>query len=459
MALKLARSRDEALLYLDLTPCERCGSIDVDWDTAVVAADGGLARSYHGTCQGCGLAREYLFALPEPGSVPLAGEQVIFGGERPSELLDAGEWLWVADLAASDVPVDDPEEARRTLSTAVAAVGEVLKFVPDGAAQPPDAAFWSERGQRVRAAEPGRFDRERLAVVRDTYRDQLAELDGPPPAAPTSAPAGPPAGPDRPLDVEGARRWLRETLLAVATAVYPETEPLVERDDGPLRSDPGPAGTPGGYSASVSVSTGASRPPWDAGQAVQRAGDELAARGWRLDERSETGDRHEVVARRAGFVAVAAMLGRQGILRLSGHTPTTLLAPDAPAPAGTDAADWAPANEVESALLAARRLGDEDAFLGLLRQVPLFLPAPDELELAESDEPVPFGTTTVDGVVHLVAFTSPDSLAHVLAEDAQSWLEITYPDLVRRWPDPTWRLAVDPGTPIETYLTVTAGTA
>jgi hypothetical protein len=158
-------------------------------------------------------------------------------------------------------------------------------------------------------------------------------------------------------------------------------------------------------------------------------------------------------------VAVAAMLGRQGILRLSGHTPTTLLAPDAPAPAGTDAADWAPANEVESALLAARRLGDEDAFLGLLRQVPLFLPAPDELELAESDEPVPFGTTTVDGVVHLVAFTSPDSLAHVLAEDAQSWLEITYPDLVRRWPDPTWRLAVDPGTPIETYLTVTAGTA
>ncbi|MCG5218935.1 hypothetical protein [Streptosporangium sp. KLBMP 9127] len=35
----------------------------------------------------------------------------------------------------------------------------------------PAEAFWSDRGQRVRDAEPSRFQLDRLMVVRGTYRD------------------------------------------------------------------------------------------------------------------------------------------------------------------------------------------------------------------------------------------------------------------------------------------------
>ncbi|NUP03160.1 MAG: hypothetical protein HOW59_35090, partial [Nonomuraea sp.] len=94
-----------------------------------------------------------------------------FGGAEPSELLDAGEWLWVADLTASDVPVHDRAEARRVLRIATAAVEEVVKFVPPGAEAVPDDGFWSERGLGMRTAEPGRFQLDRLLIVRDTYQE------------------------------------------------------------------------------------------------------------------------------------------------------------------------------------------------------------------------------------------------------------------------------------------------
>ena len=109
--------------------------------------------------------------MPEPGHVR-------FGDDRPSELLDPGEWLAVADAYASTGPADtsqlDPESARRLdadLATAVAALDEVLKFVPAGADAVPVEAFWSDRGRAVHAAEPGRFRAIRLRAVRDAYAD------------------------------------------------------------------------------------------------------------------------------------------------------------------------------------------------------------------------------------------------------------------------------------------------
>jgi hypothetical protein len=78
-------------------------------------------------------------------------------------------------MTASDVPTDDPTAGLNALSIAVAAMNEILKFIPAGAETVPDEAFWSERGRRVRDQEPGRFDRERLLVVRDSYWSSLAE--------------------------------------------------------------------------------------------------------------------------------------------------------------------------------------------------------------------------------------------------------------------------------------------
>ncbi|GAA1512248.1 hypothetical protein GCM10009677_51550 [Sphaerisporangium rubeum] len=165
----VARTRDEAHLYLDLHPCAACGSVDVTWQDALVTSGGSAATRYSGICPGCGAAREYVFASPRR-EVVAAGFPV-FGGPEPSRLLDAGEWLWVADLTAGNVPAGDPVAARRALAVAAAAVEEVVKFIPPGADRVPDEAFWSDRGRRVRAAEPGRFQVDRLLVVRDTYRE------------------------------------------------------------------------------------------------------------------------------------------------------------------------------------------------------------------------------------------------------------------------------------------------
>ncbi|MEV0973858.1 hypothetical protein [Microtetraspora glauca] len=173
MAFAVARTRDEAHLYLDLHPCKQCGSVETEWGRGLVNVEGELADRYAGTCDGCGAEREFLFGLPERPVMP-AGYPT-FGGKESSQLIDAGEWMWVADLTAGNVPVADRAEAHRVLSVAAAAVEEIVKFIPPGQEEVPDDGFWSERGRTVRAAEPGRFQLDRLLVVRDTYRDLAAQ--------------------------------------------------------------------------------------------------------------------------------------------------------------------------------------------------------------------------------------------------------------------------------------------
>ncbi|MEU4326091.1 hypothetical protein [Nonomuraea dietziae] len=173
MSFAVARTRDEAHLYLDLHPCKECGSVETAWSHALVTVEGELASRYAGDCEECGAAREFLFGLPQRPVMP--DGYPTFGGPEPSQLLDAGEWLWVADLTAGNVPVNDQAEARRSLSIAAAAVEEVLKFAEPGADEVPDTAFWSPRGLETRAAEPGRFTVDRLLVVRDTYRELVSD--------------------------------------------------------------------------------------------------------------------------------------------------------------------------------------------------------------------------------------------------------------------------------------------
>lgn len=168
MAFAVARTRDEALLYLELTPCQDCGSTEAPWEQALIEVDGELASCYAGVCAGCGAEREYWFGLP-PRETPADGWPT-FGGGEPSELLDAGQWLAVADRAAGSVP-SDAQEAGRVLSVARAAVEEVLKFIPPGHDAVPDDEFWTPDGRQVHDAEPGRFRLDRLLVVRDTYQE------------------------------------------------------------------------------------------------------------------------------------------------------------------------------------------------------------------------------------------------------------------------------------------------
>ena len=182
MALPVARTRDEAHLYMDMRPCVTCGKSEVHWDTALTTDDGSPARRYTGTCPGCGSAREFIFRLPIRPLLPRPGDVVLFGAEEPSELLDAGEWLYVADICAQAAvggpdrepgPILTPE-ARESLIVAIAAMDEVLKFIADGRDEVPRGGFWSDRGRRLRQTEPGRFCRRRLLSVRNSYRDALS---------------------------------------------------------------------------------------------------------------------------------------------------------------------------------------------------------------------------------------------------------------------------------------------
>ncbi|MEU7631372.1 hypothetical protein AB0C34_15490 [Nocardia sp. NPDC049220] len=177
ISLRLARTNAEAHLYMDLHPCDACGASDFHPRSSVVMIVHDLGSRYHGTCPSCGTEREFVFRIPEQTHAP-SGDAVQYGDARPSELLDPGEWLWVADSASGQGPADpsglSPEETTRQryfLAVAVAAIAEVLKFVPEGADAVPDSAFVSERGHSVYAAEPGRFSKPRLEAVLGAYRD------------------------------------------------------------------------------------------------------------------------------------------------------------------------------------------------------------------------------------------------------------------------------------------------
>jgi hypothetical protein len=175
MPLPPARTPYEAHLYMDLHPCDRCGGIEVAWESALIDDGGSPARRYWGACGDCGANREFVFALPETQVSTEAESTVSFGGPEPSRLLDPGEWLLVADLCAQAGAGQD-DEARYNLEVAVAAMAEILKFAPACPDAVPASAFTSARGRTVYQQEPGRFDRRRLQVVRASYRDSLDRL-------------------------------------------------------------------------------------------------------------------------------------------------------------------------------------------------------------------------------------------------------------------------------------------
>lgn len=162
----IARTPTEMMLYLELTPCPDCGSDQADWHDRLTEVDDEPVLSCTGVCAGCGARREYLFSQP-----PRIQDEP-FGGPEPSELVDAGQWLTIADRIAAQVAVhDDSEAARAAMAIARRAVEEVVKFVPPSADAVPDEAFWTEAGRSERALDPGRFRLERLLVIRDSYTD------------------------------------------------------------------------------------------------------------------------------------------------------------------------------------------------------------------------------------------------------------------------------------------------
>lgn len=165
-----ARSVQEAGLYVELHPCD-CGAAG-ELTFSMIERDGTPVALYEGVCPGCGQTRRFEFAVP---AEPVPGRA--YGGEQPSAIIDAGEFLWYSDRAAERAASTDPADprGRSALDGAIAALDEVLKFIPAGADAVPREAIGSEVGQAVYDANPDRFTRERLNYRRELLQDARAQ--------------------------------------------------------------------------------------------------------------------------------------------------------------------------------------------------------------------------------------------------------------------------------------------
>jgi hypothetical protein len=165
----VARSLDEARLYLDLHPhaCGYAGRFDPQF--RLDRRDGRLVAVYQGACPGCSEQRRLEFAVPE---TTVEG----YGADEPSRILDAGEFLWASDRAAEQAGAlaeSDRKGARAALDVAIDALREVLKFGPVTAAE----QLGSELGRQVFEANPDRFGTDRLRQRLDLLTDARSRLE------------------------------------------------------------------------------------------------------------------------------------------------------------------------------------------------------------------------------------------------------------------------------------------
>lgn len=120
-------------------------------------------------------------------------------------------------------------------------------------------------------------------------------------------------------------------------------------------------------------------------------------------------------------------------------------------PAAT--AGFEPANDLESQLLDAAVSGSQDTFLSVLLLAKVLLPVAEgaEASVRPGDERFAWRVDKIDDQPYVVVFTSPERLdAHM--DQPVEVLAIRFVQLIRAWPDDSWSLAVNPGTPIAATL-------
>ncbi len=143
--------------------------------------EGDLASRYTGACARCGADRRFELRIPEatsprprPGSSSAAPSppscSIPASGSASPTITPAGSPSAPCSMAT-------PSVRRVTdLAVAIAAIDEIRKFAPPGAAEVPSSAFFSPLGRATWDKEPGRFRVVRLQAVRKAYVDAAAQL-------------------------------------------------------------------------------------------------------------------------------------------------------------------------------------------------------------------------------------------------------------------------------------------
>ncbi|MEU8266453.1 hypothetical protein AB0B89_04735 [Sphaerisporangium sp. NPDC049002] len=175
MASLHARTLTEAYLFVDLTAVatERGDALEPVRDyaahTKLTEVAGAWKLRFDGRDIGLRLAFDVF--VPFESEFQARRERLRFG-EGPSELIDAGQWRVAGAGYAQRAMRDDlrhredPGDAALSESVVVGwecardAAAEVAKFLPEGAAEVPATAFWSEMGETALRDEPELFTRE-----------------------------------------------------------------------------------------------------------------------------------------------------------------------------------------------------------------------------------------------------------------------------------------------------------
>jgi len=189
MSAMRAHSPGEARLYLKVTPCSACGQ--GPWETQQAGADSTAPAAspdrlltLNARCAHCGAERAFVFQCSpaDPGRpadarhhAEPAGE-TINPTERPSEIIDLGQWLSLFHLLAetAEGPSEKPE-ARRDAWLAAQCLDEALKFYPSDDELPAESAFTTDASRQAFAEHPEWFARQRLRDM----RERLPGLRGP----------------------------------------------------------------------------------------------------------------------------------------------------------------------------------------------------------------------------------------------------------------------------------------
>jgi hypothetical protein len=131
-----------------------------------------MVSVYWGTCPRCDEPRRFEFQVSGKVVAPPA-----FGGAEPSTIIDPGEFLTLSRRAAAaapadpgGLPVDEVDGAYEAIALAVAALEEVLKFIPVAENGVPSHAFLSPAGRAMFQRKPHHFDREALEARIAVYR-------------------------------------------------------------------------------------------------------------------------------------------------------------------------------------------------------------------------------------------------------------------------------------------------
>lgn len=113
---------------------------------------------------------------------------------------------------------------------------------------------------------------------------------------------------------------------------------------------------------------------------------------------------------------------------------------------------WEPANETERALVAALSRDDRSEFFRLIAAAELYLP--QRAGSAADSTSQEFVTVQMFDHTFLPVFTSVAGMAEVTSRVADSYTVTNYAELRAKWPDPQWRLAINPGFPIDAYAPI-----